>query len=97
MTTLDIAQQYVSLCKEGKYEECLDKLYAKDAASVEALSPPGGEIRVANGLDAIEARENRGGRPTPFTKRRWPDLIRTRIGSPCGSPTTSRTSRAATA
>ena len=56
MTTLDIAQQYVSLCKDGKYEECLDKLYAKDAVSVEALSPPGGADRTASGLDAIKAK-----------------------------------------
>jgi ketosteroid isomerase-like protein len=56
MTTLDIAQTYVSLCKEGKYEECLDKLYAKDAVSVEALSPPGGADRMTSGLDGIKAK-----------------------------------------
>ena len=56
MTTMDIAQQYVALCREGKNEECLDKLFAKDAVSVEALSPPGGEERVASGLDAIRAK-----------------------------------------
>jgi ketosteroid isomerase-like protein len=56
MTTLDIAQQYVSLCKEGKYEECLDKLYAKDAVSLEALSPPGGADRMTSGLDGIKAK-----------------------------------------
>ena len=56
MTTLDIAQQYVSLCKDGKYEECLDKLYAKDAVSVEALSPPGGADRMTSGLDGIKAK-----------------------------------------
>jgi ketosteroid isomerase-like protein len=56
MTTMDIAQQYVELCKQGKFEECLRKLYAKDAVSVEALSPPSGEDRVASGLDAIVAK-----------------------------------------
>jgi ketosteroid isomerase-like protein len=56
MTTLDIAQQYVALCKQGKNEECLDQLFAKDAVSVEAFSPPGAGDRVANGLDAIRAK-----------------------------------------
>src|SRR4051795_4757186 len=56
MTTLDIAQQYVALCKQGKNEECLDKLFAKDAVSVEALTPPGGEDRIASGLEAIRAK-----------------------------------------
>ena len=56
MTTLDVAQQYVALCKQGKNEECLDKLFAKDAVSVEALTPPEGGDRVATGLDAIRAK-----------------------------------------
>ena len=56
MTATDIAQKYVALCKEGKNEECLNTLYAKDAVSVEAVSPPSGEDRVASGLDAIRAK-----------------------------------------
>ena len=56
MTTMDVAQQYVSLCKQGKNEECLDKLFAKDAVSVEALTPPEGGDRVASGLDAIRTK-----------------------------------------
>ena len=56
MTTLDVAQQYVALCKQGKNDECLDKLYDKDAVSVEAVSPPGGGDRTASGIDAIKAK-----------------------------------------
>jgi ketosteroid isomerase-like protein len=56
MTTLELAQQYVALCKEGKNAECLDKLFAKDAVSVEAFSPPGAGDRTANGLDAIRGK-----------------------------------------
>ena len=56
MTTVDVAQQYVALCKQGKNEECLDKLFAKDAVSVEAAPPPGGGDRTASGLDAIRAK-----------------------------------------
>jgi len=61
MTALEIAQQYVTLCKNGKNEECLNTLYAKDAVSVEAFSPPGGEDRVASGLDAIRAKSKTWG------------------------------------
>lgn len=56
MTALEIAQKYVALCKEGRNAECLETLYAKDAVSVEALSPPRGEDRTASGLDAIRAK-----------------------------------------
>jgi ketosteroid isomerase-like protein len=56
MTTLDVAQQYVELCKQGKNDECLEKLYAKDAVSVEAVTPQDGGDRVATGLDAIRTK-----------------------------------------
>ena len=61
MNTLEVAQQYVALCKEGKNEECLDKLFAKEAVSVEAFSPPGAGERTANGLDAIRAKSKSWG------------------------------------
>ena len=55
MTTQEIATKYVAFCKEGRYDVCLDELYAKDAVSVEAAAMPGTE-RVAKGLDAIHAK-----------------------------------------
>jgi hypothetical protein len=55
MTGDEIGKKYVAFCKEGKQEECLDALFAKDAVSVEALAPPGTD-RVAKGLDAIRAK-----------------------------------------
>ena len=55
MTTQEIGTRYVSLCQEGKYEACLDELYAKDAVSVEAATPPGTD-KTASGLDAIKAK-----------------------------------------
>jgi len=55
MTAQDIAQKYVSLCKQGKFEECVDQLFAKDAVSVEAIAQPGTE-RTASGLDALHAK-----------------------------------------
>ena len=55
MTTQEIAQRYVALCQQGKFAACLDELYAKNAVSVEAAPPPGGE-KTAKGLDAIKAK-----------------------------------------
>jgi hypothetical protein len=55
MTTSEIAQKYVGLCREGKSEECLDALFAKDAVSVEAAAPPGGD-RTAKGREAIRGK-----------------------------------------
>lgn len=55
MTTMDLAKRYVALCKEGKFDTCLNELFAKDAVSVEAGGPPGME-RTAKGLDAIRAK-----------------------------------------
>lgn len=53
--TAEIGQKYVALCKEGKFEACLQELFAKDAVSVEAWAPPGVE-RIATGLPAIRAK-----------------------------------------
>jgi hypothetical protein len=36
MTTQEIAKRYVTLCQQGKFDVCLDELYAKNAESVEA-------------------------------------------------------------
>ena len=55
MTTQEIAKRYVALCQQGKFDGCLDELYAKNAVSVEAAMPPGVD-RTAKGLDAIKAK-----------------------------------------
>ena len=55
MTAQDVAQEYVALCKAGKFEQCFDRLFAKDAVSVEAVAPPGAE-RTAKGLEALQEK-----------------------------------------
>ncbi len=55
MTVKEISEQYVALCKEGKYGQCLDELFSKDAVSVEASVPPGTDP-VASGIGAIRAK-----------------------------------------
>jgi hypothetical protein len=54
MTTLDIANQLVEFCRQGKNREA-KVLYAENAVSVEAFAPPGMD-RYARGLDAIRAK-----------------------------------------
>jgi hypothetical protein len=55
MTAHEIGKKYVALCKEGKNVECLETLFAKNAVSVEAAAPPGGE-RTVTGMEAIRAK-----------------------------------------
>jgi hypothetical protein len=55
MTSEEIAKKYVALCQQGKFDECLDSLFAKDAISVEAGGPPGMD-RTSKGLEAIHAK-----------------------------------------
>ena len=55
MTTMEVAKKYVSLCKEGRNDACLDTLFAEDAMSVEAATLPGGD-RTSKGLAAIREK-----------------------------------------
>jgi hypothetical protein len=55
MTTNEIGQKYVALCREGRHEELLATLFSNDAESVEAIAPPGGE-RTTKSLDGIRAK-----------------------------------------
>jgi hypothetical protein len=54
MTTMEIANKLVDMCKQGKNREA-KSLYAEDAVSVEAFAPPGMD-RVSRGLGAIRAK-----------------------------------------
>ena len=40
-TTLEVGQQLVALCKQGKNDEAVETLYSPDIVSVEAGAPPG--------------------------------------------------------
>jgi hypothetical protein len=55
MTALEVGNRYVALCRDGKYDECIDRLFADDALSVEAFAPPGSD-RTSQGLGAIHAK-----------------------------------------
>jgi SnoaL-like domain len=55
MTTQELADKLVALCKEGKFHEAVSTLYADDIVSMEAGAPPGGS-RESKGLDAVKAK-----------------------------------------
>ncbi|MBS2017453.1 MAG: nuclear transport factor 2 family protein [Deltaproteobacteria bacterium] len=54
MSTMDIANKYVGLCKEFRFDAALE-LFSNDAVSVEAGAPPGKSAE-ARGLDAIREK-----------------------------------------
>ena len=55
MTTQEVAQKLVDLCREGKAEEAISSLYSSDIVSVEAMAAPGGS-RESQGLKAVEGK-----------------------------------------
>ena len=57
MTTQEVANQLVSLCREGKFVEAIHSLYSPEIVSVEATAMPGGS-REAAGLEAILGKAN---------------------------------------
>ena len=54
MDTRQIAQRLVELCREGKYEQAQEELYADDAVSIEGDGREAGNITV--GMDAIREK-----------------------------------------
>ena len=52
MTTQDIAQDLVALCREGKFHEAGEKYWADDVLSVEAM----GEPAESRGIEAARAK-----------------------------------------
>ena len=54
MTTVEMANKLVALCRQGKYSEARP-LYASECVSVEAFAPPGMD-RESRGLAAIQAK-----------------------------------------
>jgi ketosteroid isomerase-like protein len=55
MTTQEVANRLVHLCKEGKFGEAIATLYSEDIVSVEAGAPPG-KSRETKGLDGVKAK-----------------------------------------
>lgn len=56
MNTEQVATRLVELCREGKYEQAQDELYAEDAVSIEMDGLPPGALGNASGLEAIREK-----------------------------------------
>ena len=59
MTIEQVAARLVELCREGKYEQAQDELYARDAVSIEMAGLPEGALGDAHGLEAIREKGRR--------------------------------------
>ncbi|MFC4820178.1 SnoaL-like domain-containing protein [Dokdonella ginsengisoli] len=56
MNTEAIARRLVELCRQGKYEQAQDELYADDAVSIEMDGLPPDMARDTRGLEAIREK-----------------------------------------
>jgi hypothetical protein len=56
MSTRQIADRLVELCREGKYEQVYDELFAADAENIEMPAMAEGPLGNVRGLDAIRAK-----------------------------------------
>ena len=55
MTTREVADKLVGLCREGKFAEAVGSLYSEEIVSVEASAPPG-QSRESKGLEAVKGK-----------------------------------------
>ncbi len=53
MTTEEVAKRLTELCREGKWDQAQNELYAEHACSIEPIGAP---WPVAEGLDAIKKK-----------------------------------------
>lgn len=75
MDTQQVADRLVALCREGKFEQAQDELYADDAASIEMEGTPGGGSGNVKGLAAIREKG-----------RKWAEDIEAIHGSTMSDP-----------
>ena len=55
MSVMEIGKELVSLCKQGKNQEAIDRLYSRDIVSVEAMAMPNMD-QTQKGIDAIKGK-----------------------------------------
>lgn len=75
MNTEAVAKRLVELCRQGKYEQAQDELYADDAVSVEMEGLPPDALGNVKGMDAIREKG-----------RRFNESIETVHGGSVGDP-----------
>lgn len=75
MNTEQVAKRLVELCREGKYDQAQDELYAEDAVSVEMAGMQSGALGNVKGLAAIREKG-----------RKWMESIETIHGGSVSDP-----------
>jgi hypothetical protein len=55
MTTQEVADQLVQLCKQGKFHDAIEALYGADIVSMEAGAPPG-QSRETKGIGPVKGK-----------------------------------------
>ena len=55
MTTTEVAQKLVDLCRQGKFEQAMNDLYGDDIVSVEPMAMPPNPAEV-RGIAAVRAK-----------------------------------------
>ncbi len=55
MSAMEIGKELVALCKQGKNQEAIDKLYSSDIVSVEAMAMPNMD-KTQKGIEAIKGK-----------------------------------------
>ena len=58
VSTATVAQELVSLCRDGRYLDCVDQFYSKDIVSVEAIDSPQKPAEM-RGIDVIRGKNER--------------------------------------
>jgi ketosteroid isomerase-like protein len=59
MNTQQVAARLVELCRQGKYEQAQEELYADDAVSIEMPGLPPGALGNAGGMEAIREKSRK--------------------------------------
>ena len=78
MDTRQIAERLVALCREGKYDQVYDELFADDAENIEMPAMADGPLGNAKGLDAMRAKS-----------RAWMEAVEEMHGGSVGEPSVS--------
>lgn len=76
MTTQEVANKLVDLCRKGEFETAYKELYAPDCVSIE---PAGSPMEVCNGLEEMAAKG-----------QAWNEQMEAFHGSSVGDPVVSK-------
>jgi hypothetical protein len=74
-----LGQVFVQVMRDRRGIAQVDEIYAENAQSVEAVVPPGRDVRIAKGRGAIKAKREDWLATTTFTSSKRTGLISTHL------------------